>query len=73
MAIRCNDEEFEKICKEEAASGETVVVGRPVRPRTDLGKLLLALVQSVGGLEPQTFVNVNVSKAIKQADSIRPE
>lgn len=40
-------------------------------PQSDLGKLLLAIVQSVGSSDPQAFLKVNVSNAIKQADEIK--
>lgn len=40
-----------------------------VGPQTDLGKLLEALVQSVGARDPRAFVDVDISKAIQQADA----
>lgn len=37
-------------------------------PRTDLGKLLRAIVQSIGASEPKAFIDVDVVKALRQAD-----
>lgn len=37
-------------------------------PQTHLGKLLEAIVQSVGARDPQAFLEVDIDKAIKQAD-----
>jgi len=42
-----------------------------IEPNSDLGKLLLVIVQSIGSLEPQAFVNVDVANAIRQADAIK--
>ena len=65
--------EFKRICEEESDAGETVVVAQasPYEPTTDLGKMLLVIVQAVGGLEPQAFVKVNVENALKQADGLK--
>lgn len=49
-------------------SSETKQEHTPIEPRTDLGKLLLAIVQSVGSSDPPAFLAVNVANAIKQAD-----
>lgn len=39
-------------------------------PQSNLGKLLLAIVQSVGGTDPRAFVEVDISKAIAEADAL---
>lgn len=41
-------------------------------PHTDLGKLLLAMVQSIGAREPRAFVDVDITKALEQADALTP-
>lgn len=41
-----------------------------IEPKSDLGKLLLMLVQSVGTTEPRAFMDVNVENAIAQVDAL---
>lgn len=42
----------------------------PELPQSDLGKLLLTIVQYLGALEPQAFVRINVMNALNQADRL---
>lgn len=41
-------------------------------PQTDLGKLLHAIVQSVGATDPMAFAKVDIVKAIEQTDVLIP-
>lgn len=53
--------------KKDEAMKETV---EPVEPKSDLGKLLMVLVQEVGSMSPLAFREINVRDAIEQADRL---
>jgi hypothetical protein len=39
-----------------------------INPNTDLGKLLMVLVQEIGAISPLAFKEIDLLKAINQAD-----
>lgn len=39
-------------------------------PKSELGKLLLALVYAVVNIEPNAFTQVNIEKALEDADKL---
>jgi hypothetical protein len=47
---------------------ETRMTEDPYKPKTELGKLLLVLIEEVAGHSPGAFREIHLNNALKQAD-----